>query len=84
MSFVPAIHPPAGRKRPALWFIFNRSRLLVRSENGVCTLPGDKEIAADRLHPTGEIFLGFLDEQPCYAETLEDAEETSRYALSPP
>ena len=71
MSFVPAICPPADRKRPALWFIFNKGQLLVRSGNGVCTLPDDNLIAADRLHPTGEIFLGFLEEQPCFAAGLD-------------
>jgi NAD+ diphosphatase len=71
MTFVPATLPPSGRKRSALWFIFNRGKLLVRSENGVCALPDDAQIAAGRLKPAGEIFLGCLEERLCYAAGLE-------------
>jgi len=71
MTFIPGIHPPAGRAHAALWFIFDKNRLLVRSENGACSLPDGGQIAANRLRPTHKIFLGCLDDHFCYAAGLD-------------
>jgi NAD+ diphosphatase len=67
---MPAIHPPAGRERPTLWFIFDRNRLLVNAENGACALPDADQIAAGGLEPEPRIFLGSLGEYLCYAAGL--------------
>jgi len=67
MTFTPAIHPPAGLARPALWFIFDKNRLLVKSENGVCSLPDAGQIEAGGHQPVRRLFLGVLGDQLCYA-----------------
>jgi NAD+ diphosphatase len=70
MTFIPAIHPPAGQGRPAVWFIFDKNRLLVKSENGTCSLPDSALIAASGLEPVPGLFLGVLGEHLCYAAGL--------------
>jgi NAD+ diphosphatase len=74
MAFIPAIHPPAGEGRPAMWFIFHKNRLLIRSAGGVCSLPHAAEIATLGPDPTPGIFLGLLGERPCYAAGLKAAD----------
>jgi NAD+ diphosphatase len=71
MAFIPAFHPPAGEGHPTLWFIFNNNKLLVRSEGGICSLPGAAEISALRPDPESGIFLGHLAEHLCFAAALK-------------
>jgi NAD+ diphosphatase len=70
MSFIPAIHPPAGRSQPILWFIFDQNRLLVKSEDGICALPDAAQIASIGLKPATRLFLGFMENHLCYAGEL--------------
>jgi NAD+ diphosphatase len=74
MPFIPAIHPPADRNFPILWFIFDRSRLLVKSENGICALPDAALVANVGLEPTPKLFLGLLEHHLCYAGELKPDE----------
>jgi NAD+ diphosphatase len=60
-AFVPAISPPAGPGRPAFWFLFQGTRLLVarksdRAEIPSIVTPADLGLAAVRWH-----YLGHLD-----------------------
>ena len=71
MTFIPAVHPPADHDRPALWFIFNKNKLLVKSGNGTCSLPDAVQLDADGLKPVHSLFLGGLGKQLCYAAELE-------------
>jgi NAD+ diphosphatase len=71
MTFIPAIHPPAVEGRPALWFIFNNHRLLIRSDEGVGALPDAAEVSPLGPDPATGIFLGFLDQRPCYTAASE-------------
>lgn len=41
--------------------------LLVKSEDGACSLPDAARIAATGLEPEPRVFLGFLGGRPCYA-----------------
>jgi NAD+ diphosphatase len=70
MTFVPAISPPEGEDRPTLWFIFDKSKLLVKTGNGACALPDGGQLAAGRLRPIRKIFLGTLGDHLCFAARL--------------
>jgi NAD+ diphosphatase len=70
MTFIPGIHPPADQERPALWFIFDKSRLLVRSDQGTCSLPDAAQIVANGFRPNRNIFLGCIGDHLCYAAGL--------------
>lgn len=70
MTFIPAIQAPAGQGRPTLWFIFDKTKLLVKSEHGVCSLPDAGYIKASGLKPIRKLFFGLLDDQLCYAARL--------------
>ena len=70
MMFIPAIHPPAVKGRPVLWFVFSKNRLLVISRNGACTLPDGEQVTAAGLAPAPSLFLGILGESLCYAAEL--------------
>jgi NAD+ diphosphatase len=70
MDFRPAIHPPAGLQRPVLWFFFEKSKILVKCDNGVCSIPDDGFIHLSGIRPGRKIFLGTLGDQGCYAAGL--------------
>jgi NAD+ diphosphatase len=70
MTFIPAIHPPAGQGRPSLWFIFDKNRLLVKTEAGACAIPDADVIEAGGLDPQPRLFLGTLGKSLCYAAGL--------------
>jgi NAD+ diphosphatase len=74
MTFVPAIHPPADGNRPIIWFIFNRHKLLVKTDNGTCSLPDAAQMANTGLEPAPGLFLGSLGERLCYAGGLKSAD----------
>jgi NAD+ diphosphatase len=74
MPFIPAIHPPADPSRPILWFIFEKSRLLVKSGNGICALPDAAQVADTGLEPATKLFLGFLGDHLCYAGAMRPDE----------
>ncbi len=70
MTFIPAIHPPTGQDRPILWFIFDKTKLLVQCEHGTCSLPDAGRIEAGGLKPINTLFFGVLGNQLCYAAGL--------------
>ena len=70
MAFVPSFHPPADENRPALWFVYQRQRLLVIQENGTVALPDTGQLAAAGIEPLRPMFLGTLDKTSCYAADL--------------
>jgi len=71
MTFMPAIHPPEGSDLPILWFIFEKNKMLVNSDNGACTLPQSDHIGGNGIRPVRKIFLGSLEDRVCYAATLK-------------
>jgi len=70
MSFIPSIHPPDSQDRPILWFIFDKSKLLVISEHGTCSLPDGGQVEAGGLKPIHQLFFGLLEDRLCYAAGL--------------
>ncbi|GAB6906359.1 NADH pyrophosphatase [Desulfosarcina cetonica] len=71
MDFIPAFRPPADGPQSALWFIFEKSKLLVSRDNGTCGIPEARRLAADGIVPARQIFLGYLGDSACYAAELE-------------
>jgi NAD+ diphosphatase len=71
MDFTPSLHPPDERNRPALWFIFEKGRLLVNLDNGCCAIPDGGVIAEGGIAPARSLFLGTLGDQDCYAAELK-------------
>ena len=73
MPFKPDFTTPADKPESALWFIFDKGRLLVKIKNDSCSVPATSDLARYKLIPMHEQYLGSLDERPCYAaETTGD------------
>jgi NAD+ diphosphatase len=65
--FRPLVTAPEGASRPALWFAFQGSQLLIRREQDRAVVP---ELIHPRklgLEPLREQYLGVLDGTGCYA-----------------
>lgn len=69
-TFIPGIAPPAVQTKPALWFAFVGSQLLVRLEGTLSTIPKLISLTEVGLVPVRTQFLGTLDDQPCYSAQL--------------
>jgi NAD+ diphosphatase len=81
MPFKPDFTPPAVRPESALWFIFDKGRLLVKIQNDSCSVPDTSDLAGYKSIIVHEQYLGSLDERPCYAaesagDALPDSELT--------
>jgi NAD+ diphosphatase len=73
-TFIPGIAPPEIPSRPAWWFAFAGSKLLVQLEGKISQIPNLISLAEIGLAPVRTQFLGTLDDQPCYsAELPKDA-----------
>lgn len=71
MTFISATHAPEDRGRPTLWFVFNQSKLLVKFEDGACSLPDAGQIEAGGIAPVNPLFFGRLGDRLCYAGSLD-------------
>ncbi len=67
MDFVPAFQPPNDESRSALWFIFEKNKILINCTHGACIIPDDDTIKAGGITLTHNIFLGTLGDRNCYA-----------------
>ena len=70
MDFIPAFQPPDDNNHPPLWFLFEKSRILIHCENGACFIPDDRTIKESGITPSHRIFLGSFGEQQCYAAEM--------------
>lgn len=70
--FKPGIQPPPETGKPAWWFVFQGSKLLVRPNGSGAEIPFGPETQSFGIRPAHRHFLGDLDGNPCYA--LEMAE----------
>jgi NAD+ diphosphatase len=74
--FTPAVQPPepAEDGKPVTWYVFCGYRLLVDEREGHVRLPQGPSLPELGLVPERQQFLGWLDDQPCYAvEVAADA-----------
>jgi NAD+ diphosphatase len=73
MPFVSDITPPSKETEPALWFLFNNQRLLVRHEEDSYTIPQSSDLEELNLSILKQQFFGSLDDHLCYLAEVEDA-----------
>jgi len=74
LKFISGVVPPAERSKPAWWFVFQQSKLLVYQEPPSAILPCLVDIEESGLTALSKHYLGRLDNRPCY--TAEVAEGT--------
>ncbi len=65
--FVPGVVPPEDRSDAAWWFVFARSKLLVRLEPDSATIPYLVDLDELKLPVLRRNYLGRLDQHRCYA-----------------
>ena len=70
MTFIPGLHPPYHPNKPALWFIFEKSKLLVKPSESGCTLAHPDAFDENGFNPEDRIYLGSLQGRPCFAVRL--------------
>lgn len=73
MPFVSNITPLSKKAEPALWFLFNNQRLLVKHEKDHYTIPKSSDLEELNLSILNQQFFGSLDDHLCYLAELEDA-----------
>jgi NAD+ diphosphatase len=70
MTFMPDFKAPSRHDATDLWFVFNKGKLLTRMEDGLHRIPDGADLAAGRLAPVHELYLGALKNHRCYGATL--------------
>jgi len=71
--FVPSVVPPLEKMGPAWWFMFRRRKLLVRVAENLTMLPPVSDVRDLGVNPVLELYLGTLDEVPCYAADIDSS-----------
>jgi hypothetical protein len=51
MRFIPDFKPPSGKQPSALWFIFNKSKLLTKITKDKITVPNTADLSESRVTP---------------------------------
>ena len=72
MPFKPAFKSPSAPSARALWFVFQRDRLLLNEGNNGRRIPCTADLAQIEPAPIRSQYLGTLDGRPCYAAELPD------------
>ena len=73
-TFTPGIKPPRENLKPAWWFIFQGSKLLIESNGTAAAIPFGRGIRGFDLPETPRHFLGELDGNACYALDLAEGQ----------
>jgi NAD+ diphosphatase len=68
--YVPLNDPPATHDTPALWFAFQRSKILVSNDGGVAAVPLCDRLDAHGVPPVRKMYLGTYDGRHCYAAEI--------------
>lgn len=79
MNFVPGLKAPTHWHK-AWWFLFNDGRLLVTTGGSGVELPLVHDPAEIGLTPLRSVYIGTLDDVPCYASEVDDHIATSEAA----
>ncbi|MEJ2167626.1 MAG: NAD(+) diphosphatase [Desulfobacterales bacterium] len=56
-----------------MWFVFQKDRLLLKSEADSCRIPCTRELAAFNFSLIRKQYLGTLNGRPCYAAEMPDS-----------
>ena len=67
MRFLPDFKPPSDKQPSALWFIFDKSKLLTKITGDTITIPCTSDLSDVQMTPARFQYLGTLDGYPCYA-----------------
>jgi len=71
MAFIPSIKPPLKADMPDYWFIFSKHKLLVKMDRDKILIPTSRDIADYGLKPENQVYLGRLDDHPCYGAGIK-------------
>ena len=74
MRFIPDFKPPSGTPPSALWFIFDKSKLLTKFTSDHITVPNTSDLTENHMIPERFQFLGTLDSYPCYAAEFTEGD----------
>jgi NAD+ diphosphatase len=72
MTYTPLYTPPVDRSEPALWFVVQRSRMLVRVAPDAVELPCCMNLAEHGFEPLRQQYLGTYNGKHCYAVEVAD------------
>jgi len=72
MPFKPAFKSPSAPSARALWFVFQRDRLLLNEGDNSRRIPCTEDLAQIDPAPIRSQYLGTLDGRSCYAAELPD------------
>jgi NAD+ diphosphatase len=77
MPFKPGFKLPSFEPTSALWFIFNRGKLLIKTVNQLRLIPQTSDLGRYEAALVRKQYLGDLDGRPCFAAELsaEDPQE---------
>ncbi|MBI5585867.1 MAG: NAD(+) diphosphatase [Deltaproteobacteria bacterium] len=69
-TFNISAEPPSGLTGPAWWFVFSKRKMLVASADRETAPPLIRDPTELGVPANGRIFLGTLEDRPCYAAAL--------------
>ncbi len=71
-TFIPGIKPPQENSKPAWWFAFQGSKLLIEPNGSTAAIPFVSDFKKFGLPLSRRQFLGNLEGNPCYALELAE------------
>ena len=72
MTFIPDFRLPSKDAANALWFIYDRGRLLVKIQNDSCEIPETSDLKPFQSAILHKQYLGTLDGRSCYTAEIAD------------
>lgn len=72
-EYVPLLTPPDQQAEPALWFVFQRREMLVRTVTNKPELPCCTDLAEHGLKPLRRQYLGTYADRHCYTVEIHEA-----------
>ena len=73
MSFEPDFKFPATESPQALWFVFQKDKLLLKTTDRKYSIPCSSDLTAFHFSPIRRQYLGALNGVPCYAAEIPNA-----------
>ena len=70
MKFHSSIQSPQAKPKQGWWFVFRENDILVRPLNDKLLIPLVTDISELELEPVRKLYLGSLDDAPCYSAEL--------------
>ena len=70
MTFKPEFQQSSPESLSALWFVFDRNRMLVKTTGEDCAVPDSDDIERWHLRPRHRQYLGRMGERLCYAAEM--------------